>query len=68
MNNIQHEYPSSDPAYPERRGGAEGAGSVDGYRESTDGAVIEEPLSDVPEVLPPNKYTPQKEDLDLLIM
>ena len=32
------------------------------------GAVIHDPCSDIPEVLPDNEYTPDKEDLDLLIM
>lgn len=40
----------------------------DGSRIAPNGAVIEEPMDAVPEVLPPNRYTPDKEDLDLLIM
>ena len=32
------------------------------------GAVIEEPNDNIPEVLPPHEYTPEKEDLNLLIM
>lgn len=32
------------------------------------GAVIRNPWSDQPEILPDNEYTPDKEDLDLLIM
>lgn len=39
-----------------------------GSRIAPNGAVIEEPMSKVPEVAPPNEYTPDKEDLDLLIM
>ena len=39
-----------------------------GSRVAPNGAVVEEPLNTIPEVEPPNKYTPDKEDLDLLIM
>lgn len=40
----------------------------DGSHIAPNGAVIEEPMSGVPEVAPPNEYTPDKEDLDLMIM
>ena len=40
----------------------------DGSHIAPNGAVIEEPMNNVPEVAPPNEYTPDKEDLDLLIM
>lgn len=39
-----------------------------GSRIAPNGAVIEEPMSAVPEIDPPNEYTPDKEDLDLMIM
>ena len=41
---------------------------TDGSRIAVNGAVIEEPDSSIPEVLPPHEYTPEKEDLNLLIM
>lgn len=50
---------------PKREDGIE---LPDGSRVAPNGAVIEEPMSTVPEVAPPNEYTPEKEDLDLLIM
>ena len=40
----------------------------DGSRAAPNGAVIEEPISTEPEILPPHRYTPEKEDLNLLIM
>lgn len=69
--------PSSfpDPAVPielemtgARQRRAEQIELPDGNRIAPNGAVIEDPSSAVPEVLPPNEYTPDKEDLDLLIM
>lgn len=50
------------------RGGEEAIDLPGGSRIAPNGAVIEEPMSSVPEVTPPNKYTPDQEDLDLLIM
>ena len=49
-----------------RRG--EGIPQPDGSRIAPNGAVIRDPLSDQPEILPGYEYTPEKEDLNLLIM
>lgn len=40
----------------------------DGGHVAPNGAVIHDPCSDLPEVKPDNEYTPEKEDLNLLIM
>lgn len=40
----------------------------DGGHVAPNGAVIHDPCSNRPEVLPDNEYTPEKEDLNLLIM
>ena len=40
----------------------------DGRRVTPSGDVIRDPSSSVPEIMPPHEYTPEKEDLDLLIM
>lgn len=40
----------------------------DGSRIAPNGAVIDDPMNRAPEIEPPNKYTPEKEDLDLLLM
>lgn len=48
--------------------GGEAVDLPGGSRIAPNGAVIEEPMSEVPEIEPPNKYTPDKEDLNLLIM
>lgn len=61
----------SYPVYPQqspRRGRGDYVDLPDGSRIAPNGAVIEEPMSEVPEILPPNGYTPEKEDLDLLIL
>ena len=60
-----------DPQAPlpaeERRGG-DYIDLPDGGRLAPNGAVIHDPYSNIPEVLPDNEYTPEKEDLNLLIM
>ena len=54
--------------------GVEGEGNgdfvtlPDGRRVAPNGDIIRDPNSAVPEVLPDHDYTPEKEDLDLLIM
>ena len=40
----------------------------DGGHIAQNGAVIHDPCSDLPEVKPDHEYTPEKEDLNLLIM
>ena len=58
--------PDGDPSPQNGRG--DYVNLPDGTRVAPNGAVIEEPLSAVPEVLPPHEFTPEKEDLNLLIM
>ena len=48
--------------------GGEGEDLPGGSRVAPNGAVIEEPMSAVPEIDPPHEYTPEQEDLNLLIM
>ena len=40
----------------------------DGSHVAANGAVIREPMSDQPEILPDHEFTEEKEDLNLLIM
>lgn len=40
----------------------------DGGHVAPNGAVVRDPCSDLPEVRPDNAYTPDKEDLNLLIL
>ncbi len=53
---------------PDRRGGGDYIDLPGGGHVAPNGAVIHDPCSDLPEVRPDNAYTPDKEDLDLLIM
>ena len=50
----------------------EGSGDVitlpDGRRVTTNGDVIRDPNPSIPEILPEYEFTPEKEDLNLLIM
>jgi len=52
--------------------GSDNSGDVitlpDGRRIATNGDVIRDPNASVPEILPEYEYTPEKEDLNLLIM
>lgn len=52
---------------PDRQGG-DYIDLPDGGHVAPNGAVIHDPCSDIPEVRPDNEYTPDKEDLNLLIM
>lgn len=71
--------PSSFPKYDtavdpqaglpeEEKRGADYIDLPDGGHVAPNGAVIRDPCSDLPEVLPDNEYTPEQEDLNLLIM
>lgn len=52
----------------EERCGGDYIDLPDGGHVAPNGAVIHDPCSDLPEVRPDNEYTPEKEDLNLLIM
>lgn len=57
-----------DPySVPDRQGG-DYIDLPDGGRIAPNGAVVRDPCSDAPEVRPDHEFTPEKEDLDLLIM
>lgn len=62
------EYPIHAPEEVPRRGRGDYIDLPDGSHIAPNGAVIEEPLNTVPEVLPPHEFTEEKEDLDLMIM
>ena len=53
---------------PPKNGRGDCVDLPDGSRIAPNGAIVEEPQSSIPEVLPPNEFTPEKEDLNLLIM
>ena len=53
---------------PEREDSSDYIRFTDGTLINMNGAVIDEERAHIKEVEPPNKYTPDKEDLDLLIM
>ena len=67
-DNEHKDYPIAEPEEKPRRSGGDYVDLPDGGHIAPNGAVIEEPYSSVPEVLPPHEFTPEKEDLDLLIM
>ena len=60
--------PIDPDAFNVRQGRGDYIDLPSGGHIAPNGAVIEEPASAIPEVLPPNEYTPDKEDLNLLIM
>ena len=62
------DYPVFDPGERPRRGRGDYIDLPDGGRIAPNGAVIEEPMSEIPEIAPPYGFTPEQEDLDLLIM
>ena len=68
MNKDPKAYPVVPDCENDRRGGGDYIELPGGSRVAPNGAVIEEPANSLPEVLPPNEFTPEKEDLDLLIM
>ena len=68
MRKNEKEYPITQPDEQPRRGRGDYADLPDGSHVAPNGAVIEEPMSEAPEIAPPYSYTPEKEDLDLLIM
>lgn len=53
---------------PGRRSGGDYIDLPDGSHIAPNGAVIRDPRSDVPEVRPDHEYTPEKEDLNLMIL
>ena len=53
---------------PGRQGRGDYIDLPEGGHVAPNGAVIHDPCGDLPEVLPDHEYTPEKEDLDLLIM
>ena len=59
--------PQSELPEEEKRGG-DYIDLPDGGHVAPNGAVVRDPCSDLPEVRPDNEYTPEKEDLNLLIM
>ena len=63
-------YRDDDPAapMPNRQGRGDVIPQPDGSNIAPNGAVIRNPWSDQPEIRPDHEYTPEKEDLDLLIM
>ncbi len=52
----------------EERHGGDYIDLPDGGHVAPNGAVIHDPCSGLPEVRPDHEYTPEKEDLNLLIM
>lgn len=60
--------PDDYDGFPGRRGGGDYIDLPGGGHVAPNGAVIHDPSSDVPELKPDHEYTPEKEDLNLLIM
>ena len=63
-------YRNGDAASPmlNRQGRGDYIPRPDGSNIAPNGAVVKNPWSDQPEIKPDHEYTPEKEDLDLLIM
>ena len=63
-------YRAGDAASPmlNRQGRGDYIPRPDGSNIAPNGAVVKNPWSDQPEIKPDHEYTPEKEDLDLLIM
>ena len=64
----RHLAPEDEGSPQNRARGGEYLPQPDGSHIAPNGAVIRNPWSEQPEIKPDNEYTPEKEDLNLMIM